>query len=131
MVMAVTGLSYRQVDYQMTQAGVGRVGTGNRRRFAYIEVVRFGVLKALTDAGLQLLVANQAAATITEDEDTDFTGVCLCSRDGEWTLSRSSVERPNEDDDGEVMVWVDVGRIQTRLDAAIEDHQQGSDPRLF
>lgn len=75
--MAVSGLTYRQLDYcirsihQNPSGSVGSVGSGHQRRFTTGELIRFAALRHLLDLGIRHSMAWQI---LEQNLAMDLTG---------------------------------------------------------
>ena len=93
-VCRLTGVTYRQLDYWartglVTPSITPAMGSGSKRKYAYLDVLEVKVIKSLLTSGVSLARARQAVECIRNSLGADLASSSLVMSDTGSVLAHS------------------------------------------
>ena len=94
MVCRLTGVTYRQLDYWartglVTPSITPAMGSGSKRKYAYLDVLEVKVIKSLLTSGVSLARARQAVDCLRNSLGADLASSSLVMSDSGSVLAHS------------------------------------------
>ena len=94
MVCRLTGVTYRQLDYWartglVTPSITPAMGSGSKRKYAYLDVLEVKVIKSLLTSGVSLARARQAVECLRNSLGADLASSSLVMSDSGSVLAHS------------------------------------------
>ena len=94
MVCRLTGVTYRQLDYWartglVTPYITPAMGSGSKRKYAYLDVLEVKVIKSLLTSGVSLARARQAVECLRNSLGADLASSSLVMSDSGSVLAHS------------------------------------------
>jgi len=94
MVCRLTGVTYRQLDYWartglVTPSITPAMGSGSKRKYAYLDVLEVKVIKSLLTSGVSLARARQAVECLRNSLGADLSSSSLVMSDTGSVLAHS------------------------------------------
>ena len=94
MVCRLTGVTYRQLDYWartglVTPSITPAMGSGSKRKYAYLDVLEVKVIKSLLTSGVSLARARQAVECLRNSLGADLASSSLVMSDTGSVLAHS------------------------------------------
>ena len=94
MVCRLTGVTYRQLDYWartglVTPSITPAMGSGSKRKYAYLDVLEVKVIKSLLTSGVSLARARQAVECLRNSLGVDLASSSLVMSDSGSVLAHS------------------------------------------
>ena len=94
MVCRLTGVTYRQLDYWartglVTPSITPAMGSGSKRKYAYLDVLEVKVIKSLLTSGVSLARARQAVECLRSSLGADLASSSLVMSDSGSVLAHS------------------------------------------
>ena len=94
MVCRLTGVTYRQLDYWartglVTPSITPAMGSGSKRKYAYLDVLEVKVIKSLLTSGVSLARAPQAVECLRSSLGADLASSSLVMSDSGSVLAHS------------------------------------------
>ena len=94
MVCRLTGVTYRQLDYWartglVTPSITPSMGSGSKRKYAYLDVLEVKVIKSLLTSGVSLARARQAVECLRNSLGADLASSSLVMSDSGSVLAHS------------------------------------------
>jgi len=93
-VCRLTGVTYRQLDYWartglVTPSITPAMGSGSKRKYAYLDVLEVKVIKSLLTSGVSLARARQAVECLRNSLGADLASSSLVMSDSGSVLAHS------------------------------------------
>ena len=93
-VCRLTGVTYRQLDYWartglVTPSITPAMGSGSKRKYAYLDVLEVKVIKSLLTSGVSLARARQAVECLRNSLGADLASSSLVMSDAGSVLAHS------------------------------------------
>ena len=94
MVCRLTGVTYRQLDYWartglVTPSITPAMGSGSKRKYAYLDVLEVKVIKSFLTSGVSLARARQAVECLRNSLGADLASSSLVMSDSGSVLAHS------------------------------------------
>jgi len=120
-VLKLTGVTYRQLDYWARTGLVGSsirqaAGRGSRRVYSFPDLVALRVVARLLDAGVSLQAVRRAVEYLKQHVDRPLSTLGLITKGNRlFALMGSSSKMIEATDQGQVVIAIDVEPIEKDL----------------